>query len=110
LDDTKSIRTLIVDDHPVIRYGVRHMLDAEDDIEVVGELESLQGIGAVLTDLKPDVVLLDLELEKTHGVDALRSIRDEAPGMHVIIYTSHDEDERIVPATCTMAARHWIRR
>jgi len=98
LDEPKKIRTLIVDDHPVIRYGVRHMLDAEDDIEVVGELESLQGIGAALNELQPDVVLLDLELERTHGVDALRSIRDEAPGLHVIIYTSHDEDERIVQA------------
>jgi DNA-binding NarL/FixJ family response regulator len=63
------------------------MLDAEGDIEVVGELESLQGIG-----------VLDLELENTRGIDALRSIRDEAPDMHVIIYTSHDEDERIVKA------------
>ena len=98
LDATKNIRMLIVDDHPVIRYGIRHMLDAEDDIEVVGELESLQGIGAALIELRPDVVLLDLELEKTHGVDALRFIREEAPGLHVIIYTSHDEDERIVQA------------
>jgi NarL family two-component system response regulator LiaR len=98
LDATKNIRMLIVDDHPVIRYGIRHMLDAEDGIEVVGELESLQGIGAALIEMRPDVVLLDLELEKTHGVDALRFIRDEAPGLHVIIYTSHDEDERIVQA------------
>jgi NarL family two-component system response regulator LiaR len=98
LDATKNIRMLLVDDHPVIRYGIRHMLDAEDDIEVVGELDSLQGIGAALIELRPDVVLLDLELEKTHGVDALRFIREEAPGLHVIIYTSHDEDERIIQA------------
>jgi len=92
------IRTLIVDDHPVVRYGIKHMLDAEADIEIVGELENLQGIGAALSSLQPDVVLLDLELGETHGVDALRQFREEAPGMHVIIYTSHDEEERIIQA------------
>ena len=99
MDITKTnIRTLIVDDHPVVRYGIRLMLDAEADIEIVGELEDMQGIGAVLSSLQPDVVLLDLELGETHGVDALRQFREEAPGMHVIIYTSHDEEERIIQA------------
>ncbi len=92
------IRTLIVDDHPVVRYGIKHMLDAESDIEVVGELDNINGIGKVLLELRPDVVLLDLELEETHGVDALRFLREEAPGMHVIIYTSHDDEERIIQA------------
>lgn len=92
------IRILIVDDHPVVRYGVKHMLDAEADIEIVGELDNVQGIGEVLRSLVPDVVLLDLELGETHGVDALRQFREEAPAMHVIIYTSHDEEERIIQA------------
>ena len=95
---TSIIRTLIVDDHPVVRYGIRHMLNAEPDIEVVGELEHINGVGPALSALKHDVVLLDLELEETHGVDALRSIREEAPGLHVIIYTSHDEEDRIIQA------------
>ena len=95
---TAKIRTLIVDDHPVVRYGIKHMLDAEPDIEVVGELEDIDGIGTVLSVLQPDVVLLDLELKETTGVDALRQFRQEAPGMHVIIYTSHDEEERIIQA------------
>ena len=99
METTSSvIRTLIVDDHPVVRYGIKHMLGAESDIEVVGELEDINGIGTVLSELEPDVVLLDLELEETHGVDALRQLREEAPGMHVIIYTSHDEEDRIIQA------------
>ncbi|MEJ2130257.1 MAG: response regulator transcription factor [Gammaproteobacteria bacterium] len=92
------IRTLIVDDHPVVRYGVKHMLDVEPDIEVVGELEDIGGIDRVLADLHPDVVLLDLELKDTAGVDALRQLRKQAPGMRVIIYTSHDETDRIIDA------------
>jgi len=95
---TSVIRTLIVDDHPVVRYGINHMLDAESDIEVVGELDNINGIGTVLSELRPDVVLLDLELEETHGIDALRFLREEAPSMRVIIYTSHDDEERIIQA------------
>ena len=98
MDTTTVIRALVVDDHPVVRYGVKHMLDAEPDIEVVGEREDINGIGKVLSELQPDVVLLDLELGETHGVDALRQFREEAPGIHVIIYTSHDEEERIIQA------------
>jgi DNA-binding NarL/FixJ family response regulator len=99
LESTGSaIRVLIVDDHPVVRYGLKHMLDSEADIEIVGELDNVQGIGEMLPDLRPDVVLLDLELGDTHGVDALRRVREDASELHVIIYTSHDDEERIIQA------------
>lgn len=94
----KPIRTVIIDDHPVIRYGLREMLGADDGIEIVGELEDLDGLDALLTSVDPDIVLLDLELEKTHGVDALRIVREKSPSSRIIIYTSHDEEERIVQA------------
>jgi NarL family two-component system response regulator LiaR len=92
------IRVLIIDDHSVVRYGLRHILESEGDIEVVGELETVTGIRNVLPEMNPDVVLLDLELGDIDGVDALRALRDAAPKMHVIIYTSHDEEDRIVQA------------
>ena len=92
------IRTLVVDDHPVVRYGIKHMLDMESDIEVVGELEKLNDISSVLADLRPDVVLLDLELEESHGVESLRFLREKAPGLHIIIYTSYDDEQRIIQA------------
>lgn len=94
----KKIRTVIIDDHPVIRYGLKEMLNGEDGIEIVGELEDLEGLDALLASEDPDIVLLDLELEKTHGVDALRVLREKAPTARIIIYTSHDEEERIVQA------------
>ena len=95
---TAVIRILIIDDHPVVRYGLKHMLESEEDIEVVGDLDDVRGVAELLPDLRPDVVLLDLELGDTHGVDALRHFREEAPGVRVIIYTSHDEEERIIQA------------
>jgi len=95
---TTSIRILIVDDHPVVRFGVKHILDAESDIDVVGDIEGLDGISEVLARLEPDVVLLDLELGDTPGVDALRQIHEVAPELKVIVYTSHDEEEYIIQA------------
>jgi len=96
--ESKNIRALIVDDHPVVRYGVKHMLESESDIEVVGELEDVKGLGDALASLQPDVVLLDLELGDSGGVESLRYFREVAPSTHVIIYTSHDEEERIIQA------------
>ena len=94
----KLIRVVIIDDHPVIRYGLREMLGADDGIEIVGDLEDLDGLDALLATMDPDIVLLDLELEDTHGVDALRIVREKSPSSRIIIYTSHDEEERIVQA------------
>jgi NarL family two-component system response regulator LiaR len=95
---TPSIRVLLVDDHPVVRYGVKHMLDAEADIEVVGDLEGIKGIEETLNSLAPDVVLLDLELGDVQGVEALRQLREIEPKLKIIVYTSHDEEDYIIQA------------
>ena len=95
---TPPIRALLVDDHPVVRYGVKHILDAEPDIEVVGDLDGMRGIEEALSTLEPDVILLDLELGDIQGVDALRQVREIAPTLKVIVYTSHDEEEYIIQA------------
>ena len=92
------IKTIIVDDHPVVRFGVKQMLGSSEDIEVVAEMDDVDNLLQVLKDTDADIVLLDLELEHTTGVDALRLVRENAPGTKVIIYTSHDEEDRIVQA------------
>ena len=92
------IKTIIVDDHPVVRFGVKQMLGSSEDIEVVAEMDDVDNLLQVLKDTAADIVLLDLELEHTTGVDALRLLREKAPGTKVIIYTSHDEEDRIVQA------------
>jgi DNA-binding NarL/FixJ family response regulator len=93
-----TIKTIIVDDHPVVRFGVRQMLSTDKDIEVVAEMEDVDHLVDTIKEKAADIVLLDLELDHTHGVDALRLIRQAAPDVKVIIYTSHDEEERIVQA------------
>ncbi len=94
----QTIRIVIIDDHPVIRYGLKEMLNSEDGFEIIAALEDLDGLDALLVSTGPDIVLLDLELEKTDGVDALHILRQKSPSSRVIIYTSHDEEERIVQA------------
>ena len=93
-----TIRTIIVDDHPVVRFGVKQMLSASDNIEVVAEMDDVDDLIRVLDETGADIVLLDLELEHTEGIDALKLIREKAPDTRVIIYTSHDEEDRIVQA------------
>ena len=93
-----TIKTIIVDDHPVVRFGVKQMLGATDNIEVVAEMDDVDDLIRVLEETGADIVLLDLELERTHGVDALRLVRENAPDTKVIIYTSPDEEDRIVQA------------
>ena len=76
-NDTRPVRTLIVDDHPVVRFGVKHILEAESDIEVVGDVEGMDGINDVLERLSPDVVLLDLELaDRDTASDTLSNQRE----------------------------------
>jgi len=93
-----TIKTIIVDDHPVVRFGVKQMLSATDNIEVVAEMDDVDDLIQVLNDTGADIILLDLELDHTHGTDALRLVREQAPDTKVIIYTSHDEEDRIVQA------------
>lgn len=93
-----TIKTIIVDDHPVVRFGVKQMLSASDNIEVVADMDDIDDLIQTIEDTGAEIVLLDLELERTHGVDALRLVREKAPDVKVIIYTSHDEEERIVQA------------
>jgi len=93
-----TIKTIIVDDHPVVRFGVKQMLTANDEIEVVAEMDDVDHLLEKIVETNADIVLLDLELDRGDGVDALRLLREKAPHVRVIIYTSHDDEERIVQA------------
>jgi DNA-binding NarL/FixJ family response regulator len=95
---SERIRVLIADDHPVIRYGLRHLLQVQPDLLVVGEAATGSELLEKAVGLAPEVVLLDLELGDFHGVDALRRLRDRAPKAAVIVYTAFDSEERIFEA------------
>lgn len=94
----EPIRILIADDHPVVRYGLTHMLEADPAFTVVGEAADAHEVVEKLQTLEPDVIILDMEMGEAHGVDALRALRAVDPDARVIIYTAFDNSERIVEA------------
>lgn len=94
----KKIGVLLVDDHAVVRQGLRMFIEMQSDMEVVGE--GSNGIEAVslATLLSPDVILLDLLMPQMDGVEATRMIMDNNPQAHVLILTSFGDDDKIFPA------------
>ncbi len=92
------IRILVVDDHPVVRDGLVAMLGTQPDFEVVAQAaagrEAVQKAAAV----RPDIVLLDLEMPDMDGVEALRQMRERDPELRALVFTAFDTDERILGA------------
>ena len=88
-----SLRILIVDDHAVVRRGVRSLLEGHDDWEVCGE--AINGRDAVEQSrrLRPDVVVMDLSLPELNGLDATRQIVKDTPGIEVLVLTMHHSEE-----------------
>ncbi len=95
---SENIRVLIADDHPLIREGLRGLLAAEPDLELVGE--AVDGLEAVeKTDqLRPDVILLDLLMPVKSGIEAIMEIKEKDPGARILVLTSFADDEQVFPA------------
>ncbi len=89
---------LIVDDHKIVRQGVRAFMDTQPDIIVVGEAESGEEAVRLATEHAPDVVLMDLVMPEMDGVEATRQVKQTSPRTQVIVLTSYHQDEHIFPA------------
>jgi NarL family two-component system response regulator LiaR len=94
----ERITVLIVDDHAVVRQGVRAFLDTRAEIEVVGEAESGKNAVEICAEHAPDVVLLDLLMPEMNGVETTRQIKAISPRSQVVILTSHHSDEHLLPS------------
>jgi DNA-binding NarL/FixJ family response regulator len=99
-----TIRVLLVDDHQVVRRGLRTFLEVQEDIEVVGEAaDGDEGVAAA-EELRPDVILMDVKMPGTDGIEALRRLRELENPARVLVVTSFTEQRTVVPALRAGAA------
>jgi DNA-binding NarL/FixJ family response regulator len=89
---------LVVDDHPLFRDGVVTALGADEDLEVVGEAEDVASAVATAVDVRPDVVLMDLNLPDGSGIEAIRELASRLPETRVLVMTMSTDDDAVVAA------------
>jgi DNA-binding NarL/FixJ family response regulator len=100
---------LLADDHALFRQGLRQLLDLEDDIAVVGEAASGEQVQALVREVRPDVVLMDIAMPDTDGIAATRAIRAAQPDTSVIMLTMYGEESSAVEAVRAGAQGHLVK-
>lgn len=93
----KQITVLIVDDHRLVRDGIRSLLELTDDIEVVGEAENGREAMNRVKEKTPDVVLMDMAMPIMNGLEATRRVRREFPEIKILALTQYDDSEYVIP-------------
>ena len=104
-----AIRVLLVDDHAVVREGLRNFLALQDGLEIVGEASDGNEAIEQAQRLEPDVILMDLVMPGLDGIGAMRQLRALSPASRVIVLTSFLEDERVLPAIQAGAAGYLLK-
>lgn len=104
-----TVKILIADDHPVVRMGIRGMLDGEPDIEVVGEAENGGEAVEMVAKLRPDVVLMDLRMPNMDGVAATEKITKDHPETRILVLTTYESDADILRAIETGATGYLLK-
>lgn len=107
---TAPISVLLVDDHEVVRVGLRALLEEHAQVRVVGEAGTVREAVALAARLTPDVVLLDVRLPDGSGVEACRTIRTEHPASRVVILTAYADDEALIAAVLAGASGYLLKQ
>src|SRR3989304_1441343 len=105
----EKIRVIIADDHAVVREGTRHILEQEEDIQVVGEAKDGAEAVALTETLKPDVAIVDISMPVIGGIEATERIKASRPGTAVLILTSYDDDRYVFALLAAGAAGYLLK-
>lgn len=106
----RKVGVLLVDDHEVVRVGLRSLLNREPGIEVVGEAATAESAVAEAIRRRPDVVVLDVRLPDRSGVEACREIRSAVPGTHVLMLTSYADEEAVLASVVAGASGYLLKQ
>lgn len=106
---SKTIEIFLVDDHAIVREGLRAVIGHEPDLSIVGEASDGEEAITLVRRLKPDVILMDLLMPKKGGIDAIREILEENPQQKILVLTSFAEVDRILPAIRSGALGYIIK-
>jgi DNA-binding NarL/FixJ family response regulator len=105
-----TIRVLLVDDHEVVRRGLRDLLEGEQDITVVAEAGSVREGVTVAQASQPEVAVVDLQLPDGNGVDLCRQLRNLTPAPHCLVLTAFDDDQAVMDAISAGAAGYLLKQ
>lgn len=97
MEGQKKIRVLIIDDHKIIRVGLKGFIHLQPDMEVVGECGTEAEALEMVKSLLPDVILMDIDLENSSGISATRQIKSQDPNQKILAITLHEEETSILP-------------
>lgn len=104
------IRVFLLDDHEVVRIGLRDLVDAEEDLEVVGEAGTAEEALVRIPALRPDVALLDVSLPDGDGVTVCREVRSLVPGVACVMFTSYDDDSALFDSIMAGASGYLLKQ
>jgi DNA-binding NarL/FixJ family response regulator len=104
------VRVFLLDDHEIVRRGVRELLEAVDEFEVVGEAGTAAEALARIPPTKPDVALIDMRLPDGNGVEVCREVRSNEPEVHCLILTSYADDEALFDAIMAGASGYLLKQ
>ena len=107
---SETIRVFLLDDHEIVRRGIRELLESEGDIEVVGESGLAQEAARRIPALRPDVAILDGRLPDGSGIDVCREVRSVDPTIAALILTSYDDDDALFAAIMAGAAGYILKQ
>lgn len=91
----KKLRVFLADDHAILREGLRHILNSQPDLEVIGEAGDGQSAYEKIEELKPDIVVMDISMPQMTGIEAARKLRRYDPEIKIIMLTRHDNEEYV---------------
>jgi len=105
----RKIKVLLAEDHIVVREGIRGLIQGEEDMEVVGEAGDGEEVVELVSQVQPDVVLMDIAMPKVNGIEATRRIKESHPFVAVLVLTAYDSEEFIFALVEAGAAGYLLK-